>query len=103
MCDVSHSTRVRGLKFPFPRLFYKTVWSHSTRVRGLKYGESMNELMDDGVALYTSAWIEIFVMSGSISISSVALYTSAWIEIFLVPPSPVSFPVALYTSAWIEI
>ena len=125
------------------------IESHSTRVRGLKYPTLILSHICDNVALYTSAWIEIQlgfngiikkVMSHSTRVrglkflkfewrlknESVALYTSAWIEISQHPlPQPTSqtshstrvrglkskyIPVivpsgfvALYTSAWIEI
>ena len=100
---MSHSTRVRGLKYMrswftlFPRL------SHSTRVRGLK---SLFEKMlstTTSVALYTSAWIEIEFTSRWRTWPGVALYTSAWIEIFGGPWLLHICKVALYTSAWIEI
>ena len=81
---MSHSTRVRGLKFPlgtFQRLavsvaLYTSAWiemngkpsmknnsnaSHSTRVRGLKSIEYAERKQDLVVALYTSAWIEILI------------------------------------------
>ena len=35
-CKQSHPTRVRGLKFPLPRVTSIEVVSHPTRVRGLK-------------------------------------------------------------------
>ena len=39
--------------------------------------------MEFRVALYTSAWIEIWVDVARLRMISVALYTSAWIEILL--------------------
>ena len=57
-----------------------------------------------GVALYTSAWIEIVSRSQQIySACQVALYTSAWIEIPVDCLRLARLFVALYTSAWIEI
>ena len=55
--------------------------SHSTRVRGLK---SFARVVNGGpnvVALYTSAWIEINDNYNIYLTVNVALYTSAWIEI----------------------
>ena len=82
--------------------------SHSTRVRGLKFWHSRRDRARVDVALYTSAWIEIlFVVSLPYALTShstrvrglkltslchrlltasVALYTSAWIEILALPP-----------------
>ena len=55
------------------------------------------------VALYTSAWIEIFECIHRTFSIVVALYTSAWIEIRMGQSLKHSHVVALYTSAWIEI
>ena len=55
--------------------------SHSTRVRGLKYLDDNGKVLVLPVALYTSAWIEIIPIGPTISNDEVALYTSAWIEI----------------------
>ena len=55
--------------------------SHSIRVRGLKcFIVGLWEKLP-GVALYTSAWIEINKDLLKLSAGRVALYTSAWIEI----------------------
>ena len=35
--DLSHSTRVRGLKYSVNSLVRLLIMSHSTRVRGLKF------------------------------------------------------------------
>ena len=75
------------------------MMSHSTRVRGLKFISFYYTFII--VALYTSAWIEIELIVHLHSLR-VALYTSAWIEISLLIPKPCT-SVALYTSAWIEI
>ena len=82
---LSHSTRVRGLKYTFPNLFLKAFTSHSTRVRGLKWPipKTLNVMIQ--VALYTSAWIEIKSQRVDTA-AAVALYTSAWIEITHVQP-----------------
>ena len=54
--------------------------SHSTRVRGLKYLLAPGARDQFAVALYTSAWIEICPGRVFPQTYSVALYTSAWIE-----------------------
>ena len=56
----------------------------------------------DCVALYTSAWIEIYSRHAWPLMTIVALYTSAWIEIFIRSSENFTTAVALYTSAWIE-
>ena len=55
------------------------------------------------VALYTSAWIEIWRTGNVRRTPCVALYTSAWIEIKGWMHACAAGRVALYTSAWIEI
>ena len=55
------------------------------------------------VALYMSAWIEIFLLRVESNQEIVALYMSAWIEIRMGFPTLTSGLVALYMSAWIEI
>ena len=77
--------------------------SHSTRVRGLKYKKIRLIKPLNHVALYTSAWIEIMIFGYSYASIKVALYTSAWIEIFVILGMVGGSRVALYTSAWIEI
>ena len=77
--------------------------SHSTRVRGLKYSYLPDFNAPGAVALYTSAWIEIATAGVFRHNGSVALYTSAWIEISSVSRISSLMFVALYTSAWIEI
>ena len=59
---MSHSTRVRGLKYGREFTIVKVIPSHSTRVRGLKFDGYVDQTNAWGVALYTSAWIEIAVM-----------------------------------------
>ena len=58
-----------------------------------------------GVALYMSAWIEIYRTREELNKykRQVALYMSAWIEIYQSVDLPVQYNVALYMSAWIEI
>ena len=78
---MSHSTRVRGLKWHQHFIGDAQLLSHSTRVRGLKFFWCYICDAGSDVALYTSAWIEI---ANSCSLNGrygVALYTSAWIEI----------------------
>ena len=55
----SHSTRVRGLKYRWLGAFESNDWSHSTRVRGLKCIQWAIRRQWWRVALYTSAWIEM--------------------------------------------
>ena len=64
-------------------VFCRCVLSHSTRVRGLKYSSLKACLQPPYVALYTSAWIEIVSGRRYAWHQKVALYTSAWIEISL--------------------
>ena len=46
----------------------------------MKYVKLMKGKANYGVALFTRAWIEIFILFGQLSTSSVALFTRAWIE-----------------------
>ena len=80
-----------------------TNMSHSTRVRGLKClkDKVVDTVID--VALYTSAWIEMFKDWRNQTNEFVALYTSAWIEINRSRRYLGFYLVALYTSAWIEM
>ena len=84
-------------------VFCRCVLSHSTRVRGLKYSSLKACLQPPYVALYTSAWIEITDQQLEQAEGKVALYTSAWIEIVSGRRYAWHQKVALYTSAWIEI
>ena len=59
--------------------------------------------MANKVALYMSAWIEIFPGTAEGVSLDVALYMSAWIEIFRVWIIQQLYCVALYMSAWIEM
>ena len=100
---MSHSTRVRGLKY------YGILTAGGTGIVALytsawiEIQKFLDNLSLIFVALYTSAWIEIQLAESVKHTSGVALYTSAWIEIFLSPCTPWICAVALYTSAWIEI
>ncbi len=58
---------------------------------------------ENDVALYMSAWIEIYRPLESVIERNVALYMSAWIEIYRPLESVIERNVALYMSAWIEI
>ena len=78
--------------------------SHSIRVRGLKCYIAIANLRAIKVALYTSAWIEIWLvlqfnryapLSHSIRVRGLKSQ-------YLIPLL-INFLVALYTSAWIEI
>ena len=72
-------------------------------MRGLKLHPSEQLPIRRGVALYTSAWIEIAKKERAATPIKVALYTSAWIEITGTVALNKVTSVALYTSAWIEI
>ena len=121
----SHSIWVRGLKWNRSRGRRRMWRSHSIWVRGLKWARRNRSWGSRLVALYMSAWIEMWLfsifsfvsMSHSIWVRGlkffpgkfhdhclrVALYMSAWIEIFSVYLSFKLCKVALYMSAWIEI
>ena len=55
--------------------------SPSSRGRGLKYITAYCRYIILSVALFTRAWIEIFMELKLISTILVALFTRAWIEI----------------------
>ena len=55
------------------------------------------------VALFTRAWIEIFMYCLTTPVDVVALFTRAWIEIDGSTPFNYVYTVALFTRAWIEI
>ncbi len=100
---MSHSSRVRGLKFirhtvldceGHVALFTSAwveiltvattcpvTWSHSSRVRGLKLRSYLTTLKKRIVALFTSAWVEIKEDYEEVYFGTVALFTSAWVEI----------------------
>ena len=87
-----------------PAIRLMPCMSHSTRVRGLKYLITMIKYFTKVVALYTSAWIEIPKAAFMGSTPNVALYTSAWIEMAAVCAMSIAISmVALLVSAWIEI
>ena len=100
--SMSHSTRVRGLKFTTCRNTAKTScrtlhecvdWNIGyDDFSKPTYSRTLHECVDwnihdkkrtkrTQVALYTSAWIEIVVKTITLTLIVVALYTSAWIEI----------------------
>ena len=41
----------------------------------------MKYMLNFMIALYMSAWIEIFLLTGGLRLYPIALYMSAWIEI----------------------
>ena len=55
------------------------------------------------VALFTRAWIEIYMISDMGQWYEVALFTRAWIEIKILSHEAFKTCVALFTRAWIEI
>ena len=63
----------------------------------------MRSLFVVSVALFTRAWIEIWVMKTIMNFHSVALFTRAWIEMLNVNSKEKRAKVALFTRAWIEI
>ena len=101
---VSHSTRVRGLKY---RWIFQTDWIRRVALYTSAWIEMRwhnRQKLSVLVALYTSAWIEIIWLIDTANVSTaVALYTSAWIEIVAEWQHAIYLYVALYTSAWIEI
>ena len=100
--------------------------SHPSRVRGLKSKDVQRQVVDDEVAPFTGAWIEIeghaagtvpartshpSRVRGLKSVSGVAKYqlvgvapfTGAWIEIRMQARTLRPTSVAPFTGAWIEI
>ncbi len=58
------------------------VESHPSRVRGLKSDERFDELVEQMVAPFTGAWIEISGKAYTMDdLKGVAPFTGAWIEI----------------------
>ena len=55
------------------------------------------------VALFTRAWIEIWIACIAVYYMYVALFTRAWIEILTENQTLTDPEVALFTRAWIEI
>ena len=55
------------------------------------------------VALFVSAWIEIYLDKSTNRSPFVALFVSAWIEIATYGYLPILSLVALFVSAWIEM
>ena len=99
----SHSTRVRGLKFRNKRWYCAVEMSHSTRVRGLKFHESGRRQPESGRTLH-----ECVDWNGSgncrciVRICRTLHECVDWNDVNeeLIDILP---GVALYTSAWIEI
>ena len=58
---------------------------------------------ETSVALFTRAWIEIYINSNRTRRYYVALFTRAWIEIEAFCSDNANYHVALFTRAWIEI
>ena len=71
--------------------------------RGLKYQDMGQSELQQGVAPYVGAWIEIKGGKDRQKNRSVAPYVGAWIEIFDISISSYVFNVAPYVGAWIEI
>ena len=68
--NVSHPTRVRGLKFYTIYVGYLILTSHPTRVRGLKSLDRALSAARCPVAPYTGAWIEIWAFWLALKITS---------------------------------
>ena len=71
--------------------------------RGLKYQDMGQSELQQGVAPYVGAWIEIKGGKDRQKNRSVAPYVGAWIENFDISISSYVFNVAPYVGAWIEI
>ena len=61
--QMSHPSRVRGLKFAFMLDLSHTTWSHPSRVRGLKLSLKRRRSLFYPVAPLAGAWIEISTFS----------------------------------------
>ena len=99
----SPSSRGRGLKLQIVCNSLKHRKSPSSRGRGLKYHPVIAGSNIISVALFTRAWIEIFLVSPSRNKDLVALFTRAWIEIIEISFDENGNIVALFTRAWIEM
>ena len=55
-----------------------------------------------GVASFTDAWIETFVLRRLPYMTAVASFTDAWIETFNPEFDHIGYQVASFTDAWIE-
>ena len=63
--------------------------SHPSRVRGLKSDERFDELVEQMVAPFTGAWIEISGKAYTMDdLKGVAPFTGAWIEIITAVLNP---------------
>ena len=78
----SPSLRGRGLKFKNKIAVSTLEWSPSLRGRGLKFDYAFCNSISEIVALFTRAWIEMFMFIYQTPHCRVALFTRAWIEIF---------------------
>ena len=81
------------------------VESHPSRVRGLKSDERFDELVEQMVAPFTGAWIEISGKAYTMDdLKGVAPFTGAWIEIAAdILDAVRQRQVAPFTGAWIEM
>ncbi len=77
----SHPTRMRGLKYRRHEHAVARLESHPTRMRGLKYPALDHLYRVPRVASYADAWIEMRGTKSSTELQSVASYADAWIEI----------------------
>ena len=101
--NLSHPSRVRGLKCLL-RLFLKYYQqSHPSRVRGLKYWEDSEGFNILQVAPFAGAWNEISQKYDITITDKVAPFAGAWIEIFSASRGFKASKVAPFAGAWIEI
>ena len=79
--NLSHPTRVRGLKFNPDGWERIRKESHPTRVRGLKWFVRWDKFTSVAVAPHPGAWIEIILYGPVYQPYAVAPHPGAWIEI----------------------
>ena len=100
--NLSHPSRVRGLKDFWSSLSPPLSTSHPSRVRGLKASRLRRLWRPDCVAPFTGAWIERHSNSHNSPQFSVAPFTGAWIERSNQMGTCIRHCVAPFTGAWIE-
>ena len=69
-----------------PPCLWIRLWSRPTRARGLKFDVFAVDLLEDVVAPYAGAWIEICGKQTQGDTRGVAPYAGAWIEITAARP-----------------
>ena len=101
--NMSHPTRVRGLKLRSTNKYFSDSTSHPTRVRGLKQLMGVFFMQPMQVAPHAGAWIETLRYLSQLCRSiPVAPHAGAWIETELNPLTLEDFLVAPHAGAWIE-